>query len=239
MGRPQLNKLRNALLPIYEVVPVYWRDIKDQEAMLHRATEDQKGILELLNRQNFAAVEGGAGTGKTLLAVAKAQGLAASGLRTLLVCYNRALKDWLVQNLSEEFGALLSIQTYHNLVAEFCKKANIQFIEGGNYPDQKFWDEVAPERLMDACDGLPFDQKFDAVVVDEAQDFKSLWWDSLESVFRDPDDKSCYYVFYDPRQNLYVKDSVELPPELGEPYPLSHQLPKHCEDCPSLCIHHQ
>ena len=154
MGRPQLNKLRNALLPIYEVVPVYWRDIKDQEAMLHRATEDQKGILELLNRQNFAAVEGGAGTGKTLLAVAKAQGLAASGHRTLLVCYNRALKDWLVQNLSDEFGALLSIQTYHNLVAEFCDKANIQFIEGGKSPDQKFWDEIAPERLMDACDDL-------------------------------------------------------------------------------------
>ena len=160
-------------------------------------------------------------TGKTLLAIAKAQSLAASGLRTLLVCYNRALKDWLVQNLSDEFGSLLSIQTYHNLVAEFCEKANIQFIEGGKSPDQKFWDEVAPERLMDACDGLACDQKFDAVIVDEAQDFKSLWWDSLESVFRDPDDKSCYYVFYDPRQNLYVKDSVELPSELGPPYPLS------------------
>ena len=221
MNKPDLNKLQNALLPIYEVVPVYWRNIEDQEAMLHRATEDQKGSLEFLSRHQFAAIEGGAGTGKTLLAIAKAQSLAASGLRTLLVCYNRALKDWLVQNLSDEFGALLSIQTYHNLVAEFCEKANIQFIEGGKSPDQKFWDEVAPERLMDACDGLACDQKFDAVIVDEAQDFKSLWWDSLESVFRDPDDKSCYYVFYDPRQNLYVKDSVELPSELGPPYPLS------------------
>ena len=189
--------------------------------MLHRATEDQKGILELLNQHQFAAIEGGAGTGKTLLAVAKAQSLAASGLQTLLVCYNRALKDWLVQMLSEEFETLLTIQTYHNLVMDFCERVNIQTIASDNSPTQEFWDETAPERLMDACDLLSCDQKFDAVVVDEAQDFKSLWWDSLESVFRDPDHKSCYYVFYDPRQNLYVKDPVELPLELGKPYRLN------------------
>lgn len=234
MDKSELEQLKRALLPKYEIVPVYCRDIKHQEAMLHRATEDQKGILELLDRQNFAAVEGGAGTGKTLLAIAKAQSLAASGLRTLLVCYNRALSNWLVQLLTDEFGNSLSIQTYHNLVMECCERANIKPIAADRSPTQKFWDEIAPERLMDACELLPCEQKFDAVIVDEGQDFKGLWWDSLESVFRDPNHKSCYYVFYDPRQNLYVKDSVELPSELGKPYPLTTncrntvEIAQHC-----------
>ena len=61
---------------------------------------------------------------------------------------------------------------------------------------------------MQACERLGPEHKFDAVVVDEGQDFRELWWTSLESVFRDPDDKACYYVFFDPNQNLYVQRAL-------------------------------
>ena len=54
-------------------------------------------------------------------------------------------------------------------------------------------------------------------MVDEGQDFHELWWTSLESVFRDPHDKGCYYVFFDPNQNLYVQEPC-LPEEFGKPY---------------------
>ena len=42
-----------------------------------------------------AMICGGAGTGKTLLAFERAQEMAHSGLKTLLLCYNRALGDHL------------------------------------------------------------------------------------------------------------------------------------------------
>ncbi len=90
----------------------------------------------------------------------------------------------------------------------------------GDRNDQTFWNSVAPEALMQACDGLGPEHKFDAVVVDEGQDFRELWWTSLEAVFRDPDAKGCYYVFYDPRRNQYV-DKPSLPAEFGAPYPLA------------------
>lgn len=234
MSRQQLTQLRNTLLPKFEIIPVLCREIEDQEAMLHRATEDQKNLLSSLSEHNFAAIRGGAGTGKTLLAIAKAQELAAAGTRTLLVCYNRALKDWLLETVSDEFGDLLSIYTFHSLTDEFCRMANIEFVDSQSASDQNFWNEVAPERLVEACDRLSSDQKFDAVIVDEGQDFPSLWWDSIEYVFRDPDHKSCYYIFYDPRQKFDKKNPVELPDGIGTPFILNTncrnttEIARHC-----------
>ena len=85
---------------------------------------------------------------------------------------------------------------------------------------------------MQACERLGPEHKFDAVVVDEGQDFHELWWTSLESVFRDPDDKGCYYVFFDPNQNLYVEDPC-LPEGFGQPY----VLPENCRNTVRIAAH--
>src|SRR5262249_39781990 len=83
-----------------------------------------------------------------------------------------------------------------------------------------FWRDLAPELLMQACERIGGEAKFDSVVVDEGQDFHDLWWSSLDSVFRDPAVKSCYYVFFDPNQNLYVENPA-IPGELGPAFELS------------------
>jgi hypothetical protein len=78
---------------------------------------------------------------------------------------------------------------------------------------------------MEACDRIGSEAKFDAIVVDEGQDFQDLWWTSLDGVFRDPSTKGCYYVFFDPNQNLYV-ESPAIPSELGTPF----ELPVNCRN---------
>jgi hypothetical protein len=104
--------------------------------------------------------------------------------------------------------------------------------ELGNPKDQAFWTETAPEALMQACERLGPEHKFDAVVVDEGQDFHDLWWTSLDSVFRDPGNKVCYYVFYDPKQNLYV-EQPSLPGELGRPF----ELQENCRNTVRIAEH--
>ncbi|MDE0308761.1 MAG: NERD domain-containing protein [Acidiferrobacterales bacterium] len=234
MSATQLRQLQHALLPKFEIVPVLYRTIEDQELMLHRTTEDQKNLLSSLSEHSIAAIRGGAGTGKTLLAIAKAQQLAANGIRTLLVCYNRALKDWLLETVSDEFADLLSISTFHSLADDFCRLAGIEFIDSDSASDQSFWNDVAPSRLAEACDRLPDEHKFDAVIVDEGQDFQLLWWTSIEYVFRDPDHKSCYYIFYDPWQKFGKSNTVDLPDGFGNPFVLNTncrnttQIAEHC-----------
>lgn len=228
----EAESIREALFPRYELVPVIWRKVEDQEERLRRLTADQQRLLDFLANQPKAAIRGVAGSGKTLLALAKAQAIARDGTRTLLLCYNRPLRDWLQEAVPESFRDNLVIDTYHGLADELCKRTGVPMWEMGNPKASEFWSEVAPEALMQACDSLAPEDKFDAVVVDEGQDFHDLWWTSLDSVFRDPDNKTCYYVFYDPKQNLYV-DNPSLPGELGQPF----ELPENCRNTVRIAQH--
>ncbi|WP_428101282.1 NERD domain-containing protein [Candidatus Rariloculus sp.] len=227
-----VESVRAALYPKYQLVPVIWRKIEDQEERLQRLTDDQQRILDILANQSRAAIRGVAGSGKTILALAKAQAIAREGARTLFLCYNRPLKDWLRDAVPESFGDDLVIENYHGLTDALCKQAGVPLWEMGDTNTREFWNDLAPEALMQACDRLGPEHKFDAVVVDEGQDFHELWWASLEWVFRDPDDKACYYVFFDPNQNLYVEDPC-LPEEFGQPY----MLPENCRNTVRIAAH--
>ena len=72
------------------------------------------------------------------------------------------------------------------------------------------------------------DDKFDAVIVDEGQDFYPNWWLPLESI-NALGDEGPMYVFYDPRQNLYVNQKGSVP-ALGEPF----ILPTNCRNTRSI-----
>jgi superfamily I DNA/RNA helicase len=85
---------------------------------------------------------------------------------------------------------------------------------------------------MQATDILGSEHKFDALIVDEGQDFHDLWWTSLDGLFRDSQNKACYYVFFDPNQNLYV-DSPTIPGELGPAY----ELPTNCRNTVKIAQH--
>ena len=228
----EVASVREALYPKYHLVPVLWRKIEDQEERLRRLTDEQQRILDILAQRPKAAISGVAGSGKTLLALAKAQAMARRGFRTLLLCYNRPLKDWLCDSVADEFGGNLVIDNYHGLADELCRTAGVPMWNRGETADPEFWSEVVPAALDEACGKLGPEHKFDAIVVDEGQDFRELWWVSLESVFRDADNKACYYVFYDPKQNLFV-DHPSLPDELGPPY----SLPTNCRNTVRIAAH--
>jgi superfamily I DNA/RNA helicase len=67
--------------------------------------------------------------------------------------------------------------------------------------DQQFFDQELPRALMEASDAL--DVHYDAIVVDEGQDFQDGWWLPLQMLLRDPDD-GILYIFFDDNQRIYV-----------------------------------
>ena len=228
----EIESVREALYPRYELVPVVWRKVEDQEERLRRLTEQQHRLLDYLAHQPKAAIRGVAGSGKTMLALAKAQREARAGRRTLLLCYNQPLQDWLKAAVPESFANELVVLNYHSLASRLCQEAGVPLWERRERNDQNFWDVQAAEALIEACDVLGPEHKFDTVVVDEGQDFHELWWTSLEAVFRSPGGDACYYVYYDPKQNLYVDDPA-LPEELGSPY----ELPVNCRNTVRIAEH--
>ena len=90
----------------------------------------------------------------------------------------------------------------------------------------EFWQDEAADLLMDAIDMVP--EKYDAVIVDEGQDFYPNWWVPLEMI-NCAGDEGAMYIFYDPRQNLYVDQKGSLP-AMGEAY----NLPTNCRNTRSI-----
>jgi len=216
----QVQAVHEALYPRFDILPVLWRKVEDQEERLQRLTEEQQRLLDLLRNQKTAVVAGVAGSGKTILALAKAQQMAARGLRTLFLCYNKPLKEWLQSSIEAGPYSCLVIENFHGLAEHLCKKVGISIWDSGNPREASFWQDIAPECLMNACDLLSPEDKFDAVIVDEGQDFHELWWTALDGIFRHPEAKECFYVFHDPNQNLYV-DKPSIPADLGAPFLLT------------------
>ena len=109
-----VSTLKDMLAPSFHLRQPLGEVLADEDRELLRLTEDQFDVLDMLSRQRRVAVSGGAGTGKTVLALEKARRLAAEGCRVLFTCFNKPLAEFLRRSA----GAVerLEIANFH----EFC-----------------------------------------------------------------------------------------------------------------------
>jgi hypothetical protein len=189
------------------------RDIvADVKARIEAWTDEQVAFLDDLADNNRQLVLGGAGTGKTVLAKEKARRLAAEGQQVLLTCFNNPLADYMAAELDGVPG--ITVDNFHGLVRDLAARAAVvvpdQRSADYNFPavpDQDFWDSASADLLVAAAGALGV--RFDAIVVDEGQDFPPEWFLALEFLLADPF-TSHFYVFADRNQALY-RDNWEPP----------------------------
>ena len=230
IGPYALDALLETLSPTVEVTrpSLGWR-IRQTERQIIELTEEQYRILKVLERQRRVAVSGCAGSGKTMLAVQKARQLAHRGARVLLTCYNQHLAHWLRSNFvppedygwpGEETPYHAVVAHYHEVARELCARAGIPFDPPASDLGKRwFYEHEAPELMLQALECSPV--RFDAVVVDEGQDFQEEWWVTLDAALADRE-RGVLYVFYDDNQLLYT-DRVCIPID-GEPYVLPENV---------------
>lgn len=220
-----LDGIMQALTSKFRLLPALWREVEEQERQIFRFTEEQAQLLSALARHKRAAIEGVAGSGKTQLAMTKARQFADEGKYVLFLCFNTLLAAWLEAELPVCYKKKILIRNYHRLAYERCLLAGISFPADSN--DQDFWQLEAPRLLENAIDSRREDL-FDAVVVDEGQDFHQSWWDSVELLNSDMTDGPLY-VFYDTAQRLFYPESQKMP-HLGNPF----VLPCNCRNTRSI-----
>lgn len=182
-------------VPLHRVIRA---DLEAQEALL---TGQQLTAISLLRQVQRALVVGAAGTGKTLLALEMTARLSEEGLRALLVCFSKPLAAWLSERLKTHEHATVS--TFHALCCDLATAA-------GSAPQvtgEELYETVLPDLASEAiAQGLG--SRWDAVLVDEGQDFRPIWWDVIEGVLWDP--PGILRVFYDSNQTVYArKDDLE------------------------------
>lgn len=86
-----------------------------------RLTQEQYDALDAIQDNGGFVVKGLAGTGKTFLVMEAARRAVAEGKRTLVLCFNRLLGDWMRSSMSGSAGPgsqLLRCLHLHGLMRE-------------------------------------------------------------------------------------------------------------------------
>ena len=170
----------------------------EEDKKIVELTNDQAWILGFVAHRKRAAITGPAGSGKTMLAIQLAKRLPTEGRRTLLTCFNRRLGEYLRE--STEGTANLDVVPFHELCVRRAKEAGLDIPEVAVEPNSPYFEHELPGLLEQAARKLG--PRYEAMVVDEAQDFREWWWPALLALNRDPDE-GILYVFADDNQNLY------------------------------------
>jgi len=205
-GPEGVELLAATVISPLELRPLRSAEIDRDDREIVRLTEGQLQVLNVLRGMRRAAVVGGAGTGKTLLAVVKAAQLAEDGFQTLFTCFNAPLARAVADDIGPvtERTGRLDIVTFHQLAEDLGRAA-------GTLPPKP--DPVTPEWFAEALPGCldgaiaTLGPRYEAIVIDEGQDFDSAWVVSLEGLLHGgPDD--VLYVFHDPAQAIIRDDQT-------------------------------
>ena len=218
LGEDGLQALEDILaFPFTLHVPI-GKMIEEDEKKIHFLTQQQFMILKAIEDIPRAAVSGGAGTGKTVLAMEEARRCAADGMRVLYTCFNKPLG----KDIRRRLGSFdkIKVATFHELCYQAAKKAGIQIPE--SIPTDQLYGEIYPKSFLEALDLLP-EFRFDAIIVDEGQDFLPLWWTCLSKAL-DRDGKGIVRVFYDSNQRLYGNSGKKFTDFQTVPIKLSENI---------------
>lgn len=225
LTQADIDQLVGHLAPTTRVRRALSESSAAAESRLIELTAEQVSAFAGLRSTRGGLIVGSAGTGKTVLAIARAQQLQRDGFTTMLVCYNEILGKELATSFQHIDG--LSGCTFHSLCFREAARANLALPAIIN---AQWWEVGAAEFLIEAC--AKTGTSFDAIVVDEAQDFAPSWLDALKCI-TSTRENAPFYIFADPRQDLWKRNwsahadlgfSFELHRNLRNTHPIAQKV---------------
>lgn len=218
----------------------------------------QRDLISSRTKTGYRRIKGPAGSGKSVVIAARAGELAAEDQRVLVVCYNITLLHYLrdlcarwrghgQQLTGQPMGHTNKVTWLH--FHSLCKRKAYEF--GIKHEYDAIWrnyfervrlgkkprvDDVLrieiPSLLLDHLrrNRLDDDDRYDAIFVDEGQDFSPLWWDLLREQCKADGER---LLIADLTQDVYgtghrwTDDAMDKAGFRGEwnRLPASHRLP--------------
>ena len=153
--------------------------------------ERQRELARSRTAGGYRRVRGPAGSGKSVAVAARAAELSDRGDRVLVVCFNITLMNYLM-DLTGRYGTdiepvrrRVDFLNFHHWCRRVCEEAGLS----DDYrelwrksPREEVFNRLLPEMVQRvySSGGLPGDFcRYDAILVDEGQDFSLLWWETL------------------------------------------------------------
>lgn len=159
LSKTTAEMIATRLRPIVDCVVPLKSFVQATEEDIIALTEEQYSCLDDIELNDRIVVTGGAGTGKTLIAVEEAK-RSSSSEKVAFFCFNKNLAEFIKKNLQHDE---ITVSSLHSFLTKICGK-EIFTIE----KDADYFERVLP-RL--ACEeARTKGVLFDRIIVDEFQD---------------------------------------------------------------------
>ncbi|MFF5323205.1 NERD domain-containing protein [Janibacter hoylei] len=203
------------------VAPTVVDEADERQARADHLTQEQSLVLDVTRLLRRIEIRGGAGSGKTVLALTQAKQLSAGQRgrtpeRVALLCYSIGLATYFKREV-----ATWPRRQRPSFVGTFEELGNLWGVPSGTRDDPDYWEETFPRLMADRAAELPPGERYDSFVVDEAQDFAQSWWRPIIGALTDESDGGLF-LYSDENQRLFNR--FGRPPVPLVPLVLDHNL---------------
>lgn len=204
-----------------DAIPSVADEADERQQRADRLTDEQSQILRVTRLLRRVEIRGGAGSGKTVLALTQARQLAAGrdgrpAERVALLCYSIGLATHLGREV-----ATWPHRQRPSFVGTFEDLANLWGLPSGSRDESDYWEKTLPLHMAERAAQLPPGERYDSFVVDEAQDFAESWWRPLIAALTD-ETEGGLFIYSDENQRLFNR--FGRPPVPLVPLVLDHNL---------------
>jgi|SRR5690554_2491537 len=155
---------------------------------------NQRKLVTTRTETGYRRIKGAAGSGKSLVLAARAAELVSQGKSVLIVTFNITLLHYLMDvavrwpNSKGRTRQNITCLNFHAWCRRVCEEGDAEVayraLWGGASSEKDVLNEGLPKLVSEVIDA---DQDsmishYDAVLVDEGQDFRLSWWDVLRKV---------------------------------------------------------
>lgn len=211
-----VKELSSMLRGNFDKVMTIGKKIAYAEEALISLTEEQFRCLDQLEDNPRCLIRGGAGTGKTLLAIEEVKRSVALGRKVAFFCYNTMLANWLKQLFSEMIPEMqpVYVGTIHSWLLQFANSSGAQIRPNQDELDE-FYKRELPLIALDALDQSPI--IYDKIVIDEAQDILGTdAFEVLDAVLKGGIERGHWAIFGDFARQAIYQDSERINQIIGD-----------------------
>src|SRR5690606_9101666 len=136
--------------------------------------------------------------------------------KVLFLCFNTYLCSQLKADLDES----ITVNSIHNFMRGLADDREPGWFED-QPKDKELWDNILPEKFKELLRLKPLtdEEKFDVLIIDEAQDMEVGWLNALKKYLVS---EGQFFLFYDKRQNIFGRNFILPQGEKWVPMPLNN-----------------
>jgi len=183
--------------------------ISDNQKLIEEFTQEQFKVLDFTDFNDRCLIEGQAGTGKTVIALELARRKLRKGKRVGLFCFNQKLGEKLNRSFHITFES--SDGFYAGNLHRYLSKNIAAESVAGHEHDHEYYSEFLPLEFLIQNEELSENQKFDVLIIDEAQDLlMSNYLEVFDWILKGGINNGEWMMFGDfTNQAIYINDPIE------------------------------